>query len=71
MAVTAQEFEGWIKRGIENDHKYMISVCDTFDYEDYPVYCDDEKGLEEMKAKYDGKEMQRINEIVNLDEHRK
>ena len=66
MAATLEEVENWEKRGREMGAKYIISVCDSFDYTDYPVFCMTEKELEEKKPQYDGVNMQRINEVIEL-----
>jgi len=66
MAATKQEVEAWKTHGKEKGYKFLVSVCDTFDHDDYPVYCKDDKELEEAKGKYDNKNMQRINEVITL-----
>lgn len=66
MAVSRSEFEEWKIQGRNQGAKYMISVCDTFSYDDYPVYVMPGESLEERKRKYDGNNMQRINEVVEL-----
>ena len=66
MAVSLEGFNKWISRGKERGHKYMISVCDTFDYDDYPIYCDSLEELKDECDKHDGKNMQRINEVIYL-----
>ena len=66
MAATRQDVDRWIETAKQNDDEYVISVCDTWDYDDYPVYC---KNLEELKQKhqkYNGENMQRINEIIRI-----
>ena len=57
--------EQWIKRARENT-THIISVCDTFNYDDYPVYVSKDENLAEIKAKYDNVNMQRINEIIKV-----
>ena len=66
MAATQEDINRWMQKAIIKGVPYIVSVCDTFDYEDYPVYCKDEEELEEAKAKYDGINMQRINEIITI-----
>lgn len=66
MAVTGKRFEEWIKEGKEKGATHLISVCDTFDYDDYPVYVIPGENLDEKKKKYDGSNMQRINEVIDL-----
>jgi hypothetical protein len=66
MAVTKVEFDGWVERGKKMGATHLISVVDTFDYDDYPVFVMPEDDLEEVKSNYNGVEMQRINEVVEL-----
>jgi hypothetical protein len=40
MAASREDIESWFDRGVTDNRKYMIVKCDTFDYEDYPSYCD-------------------------------
>lgn len=66
MAATKADVDRWIATGKKNKCKYIISVCDTFDHDDYPVYCRNEKELEDKKKQYDDNNMQRINEVITL-----
>jgi hypothetical protein len=66
MTATFDDVEGWKKRGKEMGASYIISVCDSFDYDDYPVYVMPGENLEEKKKGYDGTNMQRINEVITL-----
>lgn len=65
MAVTKEEFDQWLEEGKKRKAKYMISVCDTWDYDDYPVYVMEGEDLEKIKPLY-SINMQRINEIIEL-----
>ena len=40
MATSLADIRRWFDDGIEQKAKWMIVVCDTFDYGDYPVYAD-------------------------------
>lgn len=51
-AVTLKEFNNWILRGKRDKRKYMISVCDTFSYDDYPVYCDNLEELADIRKRF-------------------
>jgi hypothetical protein len=66
MAATLREINEWKSRGIKKGAKYIISVCDTFNYEDYPIFVMPEENLNKKKSKYDGTNMQKINEIITL-----
>ncbi len=66
MAATKKDVERWIKTGREKGAAYIISVCDTFDYDDYPVYVMPDQDLDRLKKKYNGANMQRMNEVIDL-----
>jgi len=66
MAATLDEINEWISKGKDEGAEYIISVCDTFDYTDYPVFVMPEENLNKEKSKYDGTNMQKINEIITL-----
>lgn len=66
MSTMQQDHEIWLKEAKAQGAKWLVNVCDTFDYENYPVYCKDDKELEEAKQRYDGQNMQRIEAIVEV-----
>ena len=66
MAVSKQQFDNWINRGKDMGATHIISVVDTFDYDDYPVYVMPTDDLFEIRKQYDNMNMQRINEVVEL-----
>jgi len=67
MAATRKEVDGWIESAKENKISYILSVCDTWDYDDYPIFCKDLNELTEAYYKHDNVNMQRINEIINIE----
>ncbi len=68
MAANREDINRWIQTAKEKGCKYIISVCDTFDWDDYPVYCRDENDLIMLYDNYDGINMQKINELIRIDE---
>jgi hypothetical protein len=44
----------------------MIVVCDTYDYEDYPVYVKPGEDACEKVKEYNGPNMQRVMEVYSL-----
>lgn len=66
MTATKQDVKRWIDSGKDAGATHLISVCDTFDHDDYPVYVMPGEDLNEIKSRYDGKDMQRINEVIEL-----
>lgn len=41
-------------------------VCDTFDYEDYPVEVKPDEDVRKVEAQYNGPNMQKVMEVYNL-----
>lgn len=66
MAATRQDIDRWIKTAKEKKDEYIISVCDTWDYDDYPVYCKDLESLKKSYSLYNGENMQSVNEIIRI-----
>lgn len=71
MTASKAEIDRWIARALEMGATHIISVCDTFDYEDYPAYIMPSDRLEEMLEHYRSAPMQVVNEIIDIDELRK
>lgn len=64
MAATKEDLSRWFDRGLKDGKTHMVVVCDTFDWEDYPVFCDSE---EEARAKVKSPgEMQKVMEVYHL-----
>ena len=38
MAATKQEIKDWLSQARERGATHMIVMCDTYDWEDYPVF---------------------------------
>jgi hypothetical protein len=66
LASLDDRTRSWIKRARKEKAAYIISVCDTFSYGDYPVFVGVTENLEKRKKEYDGVNMQRINEVIDL-----
>lgn len=60
--MTREDLEEFIELWEESGSRYMVIICDTFDYEDYPVFCD----AEECQEKIDNPgTMQRVMEVYD------
>ena len=62
---TRQAIADWLTEAVNEGADFMIVVCDTFEYDDYPVSV----SREEFWEKYDhfnGRNMQRIMEVYDL-----
>ncbi len=66
MAATKNEIREWFLRGIEQKATHLVVVCDTFDYDDYPVFVESNENVKEVESQYDRKNMQKVVEVYNL-----
>ena len=68
MAATREDVDRWIETAKEKNYKYIISVCDTFDWDDYPVYVTKKSDLMNEYKLHQGINMQRVNEIICIND---
>ena len=59
------EIRSWFDDGVSRGHTFMIVVCDTFDWEDHPVYTS-LGGFNEEYWKNYNHPMQQIMEVYDL-----
>lgn len=57
----------WFDRGKQEGARYMIVVCDTFSYEDYPSYVKPTEDINERINYFRRSPMQRIMEVYDLE----
>jgi hypothetical protein len=66
MATTQDKIRCWLERGKQGNATHMLVACDTFDYEDYPVYVQPGQDVAARVAGLNGKNMQRVMEVYNF-----
>lgn len=67
MAASYEEIKTWFQEGAKDPkNTHMIIVCDTFDYDDYPVYVKKTEDVHEVEEARNRKSMQRVMEVYNL-----
>ena len=61
----------WFDMGVKKGAKFLIVACDTFDHEDYPIYCSDDKECLKEYDSHNNVNMQRVVEVydLTLDKH--
>lgn len=72
------EIRRWLKAGQKKGATHMLVVCDTFDWEDYPVYVMPHHDVQKTRERYERVSMQKVEcysfalDIeAQLGEHRK
>lgn len=66
MAASRQDIIDWFAEGVASDCTHMIVVCDTFDYDDYPVFVFANEDVHKVYEKYNGNNMQKVMEVYDL-----
>lgn len=68
MITYFEVVQDWVSRGKEMGATHLISACDRFNYEDYPVFVMPEQDLAEVRKEYENNDnMQSINEVIDLE----
>ena len=63
---TVKEIEKWFVRGVHAGADYMIVVCDTYDWSDYPSYVAKPENLTDAVDHFNGRNMQKVMEVYDL-----
>lgn len=66
MSTTKLDLRQWFAEGVEAGSTHMIVVCDTFDWDDYPVYVMPGEDVHEREKYYRSSSMQKVMEVYNL-----
>lgn len=66
MGTTRKDIREWLKRGKEKGATHMIVVCDTFDYDDYPVYVGTCQDVRKVAREYNNySKMSKVMEVYS------
>lgn len=67
MYITLSDISKWFDYGIKTGATHLIVVCDTFSWEDYPVYVMPTEDVRSIESKYSNSEkMSKVMEVYNL-----
>ncbi len=66
MVTTKEDLRGWLLHAKQAGATHMIVVCDTFDYDDYPVNVMPGEDVVERVEHYENAQMQRVMEVYAL-----
>lgn len=67
---TKQDISNWFEEGIADNAMFMFVICDTYNYEHYPVYTISVEEAQKTNNKYPSN-MQSIMEIYDLRKDKK
>lgn len=63
MAANKEDIKEWLEEGKNKKATHVIILCDTYDYEDYPVFV----SSQEQAKNYKPGNMQKVMEVYNLE----
>jgi hypothetical protein len=64
---TKLQIQQWLNYAKDQGCSHLIIVCDTFDFEDYPVYVEGGRTIAEKTiSDWSQMAMQRVMEVYNL-----
>lgn len=70
MAASADDISRWFDEGkARSTVTHMVIVCDTFDYEDYPVYVVEGEDVRKVEDEHDNAQnMSKVMEVYKMSE---
>jgi hypothetical protein len=66
MAATKEDISRWFDKGKKDGATHLLVVCDTYEFEDYPVFVHSAKEAKEKYAKFNGPNMQKVMEVYDI-----
>ena len=66
MGTTKDDITRWLHRGQEKGATHMLVVCDTFSYEDYPVFVMPDENVRDEAEQNNGPNMTKLMEVYKL-----
>ena len=66
MGTTKEDIKEWLETATAQKASHLIVVCDTFSYEDYPIYARDKNDCIQQVDDHNGKNMQKVMEVYNM-----
>lgn len=67
MGTTREEVEGWVDAGLNSGATHVIVFCDTFSYEDYPVFVQPGQDVDQVRREHlRNTDMCRTMEVIDL-----
>ena len=66
--ICREEIREWLQSAKEMGSTHMLVVCDTYDWEDYPVFVKPGDSIHDKICEFKGKNMQKIMEVYCMTE---
>lgn len=66
MKNTGELIDIWLAEAKKQKASHLIMACDTFNYENYPIFAHGKKDCQEKVRKHNGQNMQRVDAVYNM-----
>ena len=66
--ICREEIREWLESAKEMGSTHMLVVCDTYDWEDYPVFVGEDHDIDERIEHFHGPNMQKVMEVYLMSE---
>lgn len=66
MAASREDISGWFDRAKAKGATHMLVVCDTFDWDDYPVEVMPGQDVRKIAEQHNGPNMTKLMEVYAL-----
>lgn len=66
MTANKEDLRRWLKTAKDRGATHLVVTCDTYDWDDYPVYVLPDQNVREVVADYSNRNMQRVMEVYDL-----
>ena len=66
MAANRVDIAGWFDEGVRQRAHYLIVACDTYDWEDYPIYVGAEDDFYPIYDAHNGQNFLQVMEVYDL-----
>lgn len=63
---SKSDISRWFDEGVHRRATHLIVVCDTFDMEDYPIYCTSDADCITSYRFYETANLQKVVEVYDL-----
>lgn len=65
-AASVKQIHEWFQEAQNQGATHLVVVCDTYDWDDYPIYVMPDQDLRLICAEHDEENMQRIMEVYDI-----
>ena len=66
MATSLFQLREWFDAGVKEGATHMLVVCDTYDWDDFPVYVKPGQDARAVYSATHGHNMQKVMEVYDL-----